>query len=193
MLNQTSLIETFTVHYVLPTSFKIFMNIEYALIPFVGWLPWLMGGVVIIRQWSKQARKGLEKAAQRIRNGNSFYMSIEGVRSPAAGLNPYKKGSAILAISAQTTIIPIVIYDARKILPYGEWRVKGGNVEIVLCQAIPTTGLKYEDRDELTRRLRSIAEIELYRMKTDRPLPSAGEGMGYNEDIKGEGVKDGTH
>ncbi len=161
LLNQTSLIETFIIQHSLPTPFNVLTNIEYALLPFVGWIVWLSGGVVIVRQWARQARRGVEKAAERMRSGRNFYMSIEGIRTPTPGLNPYKKGAVVLAIKARATIVPIVIHGAREILPYGEWRVRPGEVEVILCPAVPTSDLIYEDRNDLVGRLRLVAESEL--------------------------------
>lgn len=161
MLNQTSLIETIIIGYVIPTDFKLVTNIEWALLPFVGWLMWLRGSVVIIRQWPAQAKLGVERAARRMRRGDNFYMSIEGIRTKSSGLNPYKKGPAVLAITAQATIVPIIIHGAREILPHGEWRVNRGKVKAILCETVSTAGLSCENRGELVQRLRLIAEKEL--------------------------------
>lgn len=161
VLNQTSLSETFIIPYSLPTEFNIFMNIEYALLPFVGGIQWLLGGVVIIRQWSKQARRGIDRAVKKMRKGKNFYISIEGTRTHTVALNPYRKGPAVLAIQSQATIIPIIIHGARELLPYGEWRIRSGKVEVVLCKAISTQNLSYDNRDQLIADLRWIAEAEL--------------------------------
>lgn len=157
ILNQTSLSETFIINFILPTDFKVFMNIGFAFLPLIGWLYWILGGVVVIRQWPRQSRRAMEKAARLLRAGDSFYMSIEGRRSPDGKLSPYKKGPAILAISSQAKIVPIVIHGAREVLPFGEWRIRPGKVEAVLCDAIPTDRLILEDREELVNGLRRIA------------------------------------
>lgn len=157
-LNQTSLSETFVIYAALPRPVRVFMNIEYAALPFVGWVPLSQGSVVVVRQWSAQARRAVERAARLLRRGESFYMSIEGRRSPDGALSPYKKGAAVLAIRSGATIIPMAFHGARQVLPAGEWRPRPGRVTVELLPAIRTTGLRYEDREALVEQLRAVAE-----------------------------------
>jgi len=157
-LNQTSLCETFVTPAALPLPVRIFMNVEYAALPFAGWVPLSQGSVVVVRQWSAQARRAVDRAADALRQGHSFYMSIEGRRSPDGALSPYKKGAAVLAIQSGATIVPMRFHGARDVLPPGEWRVRPGPVTVELLPAIETTGLRYEDRDALVARLRALAE-----------------------------------
>ncbi|HYO51922.1 lysophospholipid acyltransferase family protein [Archangium sp.] len=157
-LNQTSLSETFITPAALPRPFLLFMNIEYAALPFAGWVPLSQGSVVVVRQWSAQARRAVDRAASALRRGESFYMSIEGRRSPDGRLGPYKKGAAVLAIQSGATLVPMVFRGTREVLPPGEWRVRPGKVTVELLPAIETTGLRYEDRDTLVERLRAVAE-----------------------------------
>ena len=159
-LNQTSLIETFLMHAALPRPFLVFMNIEYAALPFIGWVTLAQGSVVVVRQWSAQARRAVDRAVRALRRGESFYMSIEGRRSPDGRLGPYKKGAAVLAIQSGATLVPLVFRGAREALPPGEWRVRPQRVTIELLPAIETTGLRYEDRDALVERLRALAEAQ---------------------------------
>ncbi|MGH8187412.1 MAG: lysophospholipid acyltransferase family protein, partial [Steroidobacteraceae bacterium] len=74
-------------------------NIEYALIPFFGWIAWALGWV-IVRQWPEQARRQLAKAARHAGSGGLVFISAEGQRSRDGGLSPYKKGPAVLAIQS---------------------------------------------------------------------------------------------
>ncbi|NMO20866.1 1-acyl-sn-glycerol-3-phosphate acyltransferase [Pyxidicoccus fallax] len=157
-LNQTSLSETFLTYQALPLPVLIFMNIEYAALPFAGWIPLSQGSVVVVRQWSAQARRAVDRAVRALRRGESFYMSVEGRRSPDGTLGPYKKGAAVLAIQSGATVIPMVFRGAREVLPPGEWRMRPGDVTIELLPAISTRGMTYEDRDALIEQLRALAE-----------------------------------
>ena len=159
ILNQTSLCEVFLIQYTIPTLFEVFLNIEYALLPFLGWLLWLKGGVVIVRQWGWQARRGVDNVSRRLRRGKSFYMSVEGQRSTDGRLHPYRKGAAVMAIQSQATIIPIVIRGAREIMSYGTWRIRPGHAEVVLCEEIATVGMTSADRQALLDRLRAVAKL----------------------------------
>lgn len=159
-LNQTSLSETFVTTAALPPASLIFMNIEFAALPFIGWVLVSQGSVVVVRQWHAQARRAVDRAVDALRRGARFYMSIEGRRSPDGALGPYKKGAAVLAIRSGARIVPMVFHGARDVLPFGEWRVRPGRVRVELLPAIETEGLSYEDRHALVERLRELAQSQ---------------------------------
>ena len=158
-LNQTSLAEILTLQ-VLPPLYKI-ANVEYAAMPLVGWACLLLRDIVIIRQWKNQAKRGIERAAARLARGETWAISIEGARSPDGQLLPYKKGPIIMALSAQATIIPMVIKGGREVMPRGDWRIRRGDMELRLLKTIPTHGLTYDARDAVYQQLRQLAEREL--------------------------------
>jgi 1-acyl-sn-glycerol-3-phosphate acyltransferase len=139
--------------------FLALWNIEYALIPFFGWVSWILGWV-IVRQWPEQAKRQLGKAANHARSGGLVYLSAEGQRSKDGHLCPYKKGPAVLAIQSQALIHPVYIHGSRDCLPYGEWRIRPGRVVVRHLDPIPTAGLTYADRDQLLARLRALGEAE---------------------------------
>jgi 1-acyl-sn-glycerol-3-phosphate acyltransferase len=159
-LNQSSLTEAVAFAQLLPRWYTI-GNIEYALMPLLGWALVLTGNIVIVRQWKWQAKRGVERAAMRLKRGENWLISIEGARSPDGRLLPYKKGPAVLALRSQATIIPMFVHGARDVMPHGEWRVQPGHVAVHLLKAIPTRGLSYEDRSAVLKRLRALAEHEL--------------------------------
>lgn len=134
-------------------------NIEYALIPFLGWASAPMGWI-IIRQWPYQSKRQLRKAALYARNGGLVVISAEGKRSVDGELNPYKKGAAVLPIESQALIHPLYIAGARHCLPAGEWRIRPGTIVLHYLKPIPTKGLTYDDRNSLVETLRAVAEVE---------------------------------
>jgi len=158
-LNQSSLTEAVAFAQLLPRWYTI-SNIEYALMPLLGWALVLTGNIVIVRQWKRQAKRGVERAAARLRRGENWLISIEGARSQDGRLLPYKKGPVVLALRSQATIIPMFVHGAREVMPYGEWRVRPGHITIHLLPAIATRGLTYEDRGMMLARLRALAEAE---------------------------------
>lgn len=159
-LNQESLLEPIIGVVAAPKMFMSIWNIEYALIPFVGWVSWIYGWV-IVRQWPKQAKKKLEKAILYLRKGGLVYASIEGKRSKDGSLSAYKKGPVVLAIKANARIIPIVVHGSKDCLPYGEWRIRPGKVKIKFLKEISTDGMTYEDRNFVIDQLRELAKKEM--------------------------------
>lgn len=66
-----------------------------------------------------------------------------------------------MAINAQAKIVPVIIYGTKECLGYGKWRIHPGRVVVRLLEAIPTIGMKFEDRDELVNQLFTLAEREI--------------------------------
>ena len=160
VLNQTSHSEIFILPSALPTPNFLVMNVEFALVP-TAWPLWLADGIVIVRQWPRHAQSRLERAKALLREGRSTTISIEGKRSRDGSLSPFKKGPVVMALETGATLVPVVIHGARDRLPYGQWRVRPGNVRVVVGESISTRGLTYADRDDLVARLRALAEREL--------------------------------
>lgn len=159
-LNQTSLADVVAIAQLLPPFYSI-GNIEYAMMPLLGWAIVPLRFVVIIRQWKAQAKRGIERAAARLARGQTWVISSEGSRTPDGRLLPFKKGPVVLALKSQATIIPLAVQGAREAMPRGEWRLRPGHIEVHLLQAIPTRGLSYDDRDAVLERLHALAEHEL--------------------------------
>ena len=136
---------------------RAIINIEFAALPFLGWAYTLIGSIVIIRQWKKQATRGIERPVKLMNEGETIGISIEGRRSPDGSISSYKKGPAVLAIKAGATILPFVYHGARSVYPPGTWRVKPGTIEVEICQPIETKGLSYDDRNEVVAKLLEIA------------------------------------
>lgn len=162
LLNQTSLLDGPIVLLAVPQPCKWITNIEFALIPFLGWSAWVFGWVVI-RQWPNQAKRALERVRSFLKGGGNLLISIEGRRSKNGSLSAYRKGPVVLAINSQAKIVPVMFYGVRNCLGYGDWRIRPGKVTVRLLQAIPTKDLIYEHRDVLVSRLYNIAEQELAR------------------------------
>jgi 1-acyl-sn-glycerol-3-phosphate acyltransferase len=158
-LNQSSLVEVLSFVQLLPPWYTV-ANVEYAMMPLLGWAMVLLRNVVIVRQWKWQAKRGIERAATRLARGETWLISIEGARTPDGVLLPYKKGPVVLALRSNATIIPMAVHGAHDIMPLGEWRLRSGHIELHLLPSIPTQGLTYADRDAIVARLRVLAERE---------------------------------
>jgi 1-acyl-sn-glycerol-3-phosphate acyltransferase len=160
-LNQQSLLDPIIGQVAAPKMFMSIWNIEYAIIPFIGWIS-LLFGWVIIRQWPRQAKTALKKAVSYIRKGGFVYLSIEGSRSKDGSLGEYKKGPVVLAIQAKTNIYPVIIKGSRKCLPYGQWKIRPGTVTVKGLNEFSVVDMSYEDRNQIVRQLREIAHKELF-------------------------------
>lgn len=171
-LNQTSLIESIVSHDLLGFRYRVFANVEYLLLPFLGWMVLALGAIVVVRQWPGQRRRAVERAIERLRAGDSLYMSIEGRRSDGP-LLPYKTGAVRIALGAGARLVPVVFHGARDRLPRGHWRVRPGRVRLVVLEEISTAGLTADDVRPLVAHLRGLAEAELSEPGGDSTMAAA--------------------
>ncbi|MEW5851834.1 MAG: lysophospholipid acyltransferase family protein [Myxococcota bacterium] len=162
-LNQGSLLDVLPWIQSVDLPVRPIINVEFALLPFLGWALTAGGGIVVVRQWSWQARRAMARAEAALRAGSSVGVSIEGRRSPDGTLLPYKKGPVMLALRAGAPLVPVVFHGTAARLPYGEWRVRPGKVRVTLCEPVETRGLTVASRDLLVEKLRSVAQAELQR------------------------------
>ena len=161
-LTQQSIIDPTLAYAAIKRHWLSIWNIEYAMIPFVGWVSWILGWV-IVRQSANHSQLQLAKAANYASSGGLVYLSAEGKRSQDGSINPYKKGPAVMAIQAQTQIIPAYIHGSRNCLPYGEWKIKPGTVICRILKPIDVSGMSYDDRNKIIERLTEIGAEEKLR------------------------------
>jgi 1-acyl-sn-glycerol-3-phosphate acyltransferase len=140
---------------------SIIMNIEFSLIPFIGWVCRRLDGISIVRERPESAKAVLKSAVERLRSGENFVISIEGKRSVDGNLSQFKKGPVVIAIEAQCDIIPFMTLGESVIWPSGQLFVTpGGKIDVVFFPRISTIGASYSDRERIVGALRSLAETE---------------------------------
>jgi 1-acyl-sn-glycerol-3-phosphate acyltransferase len=158
LLNQTSLLETFIFPCISPRQLRMVINVEFALVPFIGQMVVALGATVIVRQWPAQAKRALEGSVLRLRRGQCYGISIEGRRSRDGRLSRYRKGAVVMAIEGQADLVPFYLVGARESWPYGSWLPRPGRVRAVFMRPIQVAGATYHDRDDLVEKLRNVAE-----------------------------------
>ena len=118
----------------------------------------LAGFVPIQRGNREQSLPAIDRAAQALRDGNSFLIFPEGTRSRTGQLLPFKKGGFIMAIQAQAPIVPVAVRGGRDSMRKGSAIVRPVKITVRIGPPIPTAGLTLDDRDELITRVR--AEVQ---------------------------------
>jgi len=108
------------------------------------------GIVFVDRENRKQAFASYEVAAKEVRRGRAIVVCPEGTRGHDYHLRPFKKGPFVLAIAAQTPVIPTVVHGTIEIMPKGTfWIRSGGRINLHFLEPISTIGCDYEHRAEL--------------------------------------------
>ncbi len=114
----------------------------------------LAGFVPLERGNRDQSLPAVERAAEALRDGNSFLIFPEGTRSRTGELLPFKKGGVIMAIKAGAPVIPVAISGARAAMRKGSPIIRPVRVRVSFGAPIETASLTLDDRDALVARVR---------------------------------------
>jgi 1-acyl-sn-glycerol-3-phosphate acyltransferase len=147
--NHTSLFDPALMISTLPCHPVFMAKRELARVPFVGWVIWLADFIFIDRGDRQAARTSLDRAAERIREGQSIVAFPEGTRSLDGRILPFKKGAFALAIEAGVPVVPFAIHGGPEILPKGTWRARGGPYRITM--GAPLAPGAYSGAEELRK------------------------------------------
>ena len=90
------------------------------------------------RQDNAQARKALEPAVQKLRDGISLVIAPEGTRSATPALGPFKKGAFHVAMQAGVPIVPIVIRNSGELMWRGATTIHAGKVQVAVLPPVAT-------------------------------------------------------
>lgn len=167
--NHQSMFDIWALMYALPISIRFVAKEELSRIPLFARACRAAGHVFIDRSDRAGAIRRMRAAGERMSADNlSLGLFPEGTRSPDGELQPFKKGTFVLAIETQAPVVPVAVDGGARILPRGRRRVVPGSLRVRLGRPIPTRGLTADDRDELLRRCRSAIETMLASLRTGR-------------------------
>jgi 1-acyl-sn-glycerol-3-phosphate acyltransferase len=138
----------------LPEQFRFLAKRSLFLVPFLGWHLRRSGHIPVERGAPREALKGFEQAALKIREGRSVVMFPEGRRSRTNEMLPFKAGSFYLAVRSGVPIVPITLNGTRAILKPDSLHIRAGRAEVIIHPEIPTQGLTAEDVAALAERVR---------------------------------------
>ncbi|MGQ0572686.1 MAG: HAD-IB family hydrolase [Pseudonocardia sp.] len=111
---------------------------EAAAMPGFGLAFRLMDVAFVDRADGVKARKALEPAVARLREGISLVIAPEGTRSATPALGPFKKGAFHVAMQAGVPILPVVIRNAGELMWRGASTIRSGIVQVRVLAPIPT-------------------------------------------------------
>jgi 1-acyl-sn-glycerol-3-phosphate acyltransferase len=141
----------------MPFTTRFVAKKELLRLPVFGQALALSDHIVIDRQDPRAAIEKINAATARTPEGIGILFYAEGTRSRDGKIHDFKKGGASLALLAGLPVVPVTVSGTRKFLPRGCAVIRpGGKVRLVVAEPIPTGGLSFEARDELTERVREI-------------------------------------
>jgi len=152
MSSHESIFDIMALFIAIPCDVRMLSKIELRRIPILGWSMWMSGFVFIDRKSPAAAKRSLEKAARIVKGGRSIVIFPEGTRGDGTTLLPFKKGGFVLAIQSGVPVVPVAIHGSAATLPKHTWFPRGGRIEVVIGEPIPTEDLGVEDKNALAER-----------------------------------------
>ncbi|MBA2257601.1 MAG: 1-acyl-sn-glycerol-3-phosphate acyltransferase [Acidobacteria bacterium] len=163
-VNHTSNVEPPILFHVLSPVFprlRVLYKAELRKLPILVRAWDLAGFVALERGNPEQSLPAIDRAAEALRDGNSFLIFPEGTRSRTGSLLPFKKGGFIMAIKGQAPIVPTAITGARDALSKGSFVIRPVTVTVRFGAPIETAGMTMGQRDQLASAVRSSMETLL--------------------------------
>lgn len=136
----------------------ILFKAELKKLPILGRAFEIGGFVPIDRRSRDDSIAAIERAADSLRQGNSFLTFPEGTRSRTGALLPFKRGPFMMAIKAQVPIVPVAVQGGTAAMRKGSPFVHPARVSVRIGKPITTAGLGPADREELIARVRTSIE-----------------------------------
>jgi 1-acyl-sn-glycerol-3-phosphate acyltransferase len=174
MANHESTVDIWSLLAKLPFRMRMIAKKQLGHIPLFGWAMRAGRFIFIDRANAVSARRTIDEATRRIREGQNVMLYPEGTRSRDGKLGPFKKGGFHLAIDAGVPIVPVAVTGARACMPPGSLLLRPGRVHMVVLEPIPTAGLTDADREALVAKVRgAIAQTLAEASGTAQPTSSA--------------------
>jgi len=101
----------------LPAYFRFVIKKELFKIPFFGWYLRKAGYVSVERGAGEKAHRMFSEAEAVLKSGDNILIFPEGTRSRTGELQPFKRGSLLLAFRAKVRVLPVAIQGSFNILP----------------------------------------------------------------------------
>jgi 1-acyl-sn-glycerol-3-phosphate acyltransferase len=118
MPNHLSTVDIWAIFVAVPVPLRFIAKKQLGRIPLFGWAMRAGRFIFIDRQNASAARRTIDAAAERVRNGCSVVIFPEGTRSLDGHLGAFKKGGFHLAINAGAAVVPIARGHAERGVPH---------------------------------------------------------------------------
>ena len=157
---------------------------ELLRIPLFGWALRASRHIIVDRSDRAKAIASLRQAREILKRGLSVVFFPEGTRSSGGELLPFKRGGFVLALKTRTPIVPVTIKGSRSVLPKGDWRVRAGEIVVIVSQPIPLDQPHAGTLGRLVSHVREVIEAHARQNggaspKAPKPEPArpSGEGL----------------
>lgn len=141
---------------ILPLPFRWVVKKSLIGIPFFGWALHWTGAISIDRSDRESSIRKLQEGADKLIDGWSVLIYLEGTRSTDPHLQPFKKGAFMMAVQTGIPLLPVVCNGAYRVLPKKTIAFKpGAHITVHIGDPINTQGLTAEDVPALMEQMKT--------------------------------------
>jgi 1-acyl-sn-glycerol-3-phosphate acyltransferase len=134
----------------IPDNLRLTLRSSLTRIPIWGWALLTGPFLILDRTNAAKAKKTIDTAIERIRDGASVLFFPEGTRTATGDMQPFKRGAFHLAREARVPVLPVAVIGSYDILPRNKWLPKWGQkTEIRIGSPIYSNLMEPERKDEI--------------------------------------------
>lgn len=135
--------------------------------PLVGkWISLEICGM-IDRSSSRRAIETINKAADILKRGVNQIIFPEGTRTRDGKVHEFKAGAFKIATKAKVEVLPVAIVGAYEMFPKNSFKLRPGDIKLVIHPPIATEGMTTQELATITRDLIS-ATVENHSFEFDK-------------------------
>ncbi len=159
--NHQSIYDIFPIYGYIGSRFVWMMKKEIEKVPFVGKACDAAGHIFIDRSSAIKAKRSMEIAEKKLRDGLSLVIFAEGSRTRTGKLGAFKRGAFTMAADLHLPVVPITIKGAYDVLPTNSFLIKPGTIELIFHEPIDTQNLTTGNLTEFMAKTREIIAKDL--------------------------------
>ncbi len=163
MANHLSMFDHWALLRFIPFQFRFAAKASLFRIPFLGWHLSRSGNIPVHNRNPRQTIRLYQDVAERIRNGMSFVIYPEGMRTMDGVTERFKRGAFLLPKHAEAPIVPITIIGAHKRLRRGSVVIHPGRMGLVIHPVVEYEDYRDEPLEEVAERIRKTI-LERYQL-----------------------------
>jgi 1-acyl-sn-glycerol-3-phosphate acyltransferase len=133
-------------------------------IPFLGWHLKRSGNLPIHFRNPRQTLRSYAEVARRVRDGMSFVIYPEGMRTWDGVPVRFKRGAFLLPKHAQAPIVPVTLIGAHRRLRRGSILIRPGPMRMIVHAPIEFSDYRHWKLEELADKVRNII-LERYELQ----------------------------
>lgn len=140
----------------LPMEMKWLSKEAIARIPFLGWMMFMAGDVLVRRSDARSRGASYDELVAWINRGASVMMFPEGTRTRTGELLPFRNGAFRLAIDTGRPIQPMVVTGGRQAIEADSVWFGRARVTVRILDQVPVDGYEDAEVNELRDKVRGM-------------------------------------